>query len=112
VQGCNRRGATATLRSMAKADYRLAPGGAALNLRLSPEHFEGEAGLELLLNLLKTYFALGGEQVQVNMVSKETLRRALECPEDYRDLVVRVAGFTAYFVSLSADLQQELAARS
>ena len=111
-QGCNRRGATATLRSMSKADYRLAPGGAALNLRLSPGHFTGEAGLDLLTSLMETYFKMGGEQIQVNLVSAETLRRAQEDPEAYRDLVVRVAGFTAYFVSLSPELQQEIVARA
>jgi formate C-acetyltransferase len=111
-QGCNRSGATATLRSLSKANYRLAPGGAALNLRLSPQHFQGENGLELLADLLKTYMALGGEQLQVNMVSSDTLRQALETPELYRDLVVRVAGFTAYFVSLPAELQREIVSRS
>ena len=90
-------GATATLRSLSKADYRLAPGGAALNLRLFPGHFEGEEGLNLLTNLLQTYFGLGGEQLQVNMVSAETLRRAMQTPDEYRDLVVRVAGFHRLF---------------
>jgi pyruvate formate-lyase/glycerol dehydratase family glycyl radical enzyme len=111
-QGCNRHGATATLRSLSKADYRLAPGGAALNLRLSPGHFAGEAGLDLLTSLLETYFKMGGEQIQVNMVSVKTLRRAQEDPEAFHDLVVRVAGFTAYFVSLSPELQQEILARA
>ena len=116
-QGCNRLGATATLRSLSKADYRLAPGGAALNLRLSPQHFAGNGGAEgdgvtLLTNLLRTYIGLGGEQLQVNMVSGETLRRAVQSPDEYRDLVVRVAGFTAYFVSLTPELQEEIIART
>ena len=111
-QGCNRRGATATLRSLSKADYRLAPGGAAINLRLSPSHVEGEAGLERLAALLKTYVAMGGEQLQVTVVDGETLRRAMETPEAYRDLVVRVAGFTAYFVTLKPELQREIVARA
>jgi formate C-acetyltransferase len=111
-QGSNRQGATSTLRSLAKPNYRLAPGGAAMNLRLFPGHFEGEAGLNRLSSLLKTYFGLGGEQIQVNMVSAETLRRAMQHPDAYRDLVVRVAGFTAYFVSLNPELQAELASRA
>jgi pyruvate formate-lyase/glycerol dehydratase family glycyl radical enzyme len=111
-QGCNRHGATATLRSLAKAHYRLAPGGAAINLRLSPSHVEGETGLERLAALLKTYVAMGGEQLQVTIVDGETLRRAMETPEDYRDLVVRVAGFTAYFVTLRPELQREIVARA
>jgi formate C-acetyltransferase len=111
-QGCNRNGATATLRSLAKADYRLVPGGAAINLRLSPAHLAGEDGLRTLVDLLKTYVAMGGEQLQVTVVDTETLQRALEEPELYRDLVVRVAGFTAYFVTLTPALQQEILARS
>lgn len=111
-QGCNTHGPTATLRSLAKADYRLAPGGAAFNLRLSPENFSGPEGLSLLVDLLKTYIAMGGEQLQVNMVSRVTLQQAMQHPESYRDLVVRVAGFTAYYVSLPVELQLEILARS
>ncbi len=112
AQGCNRQGATATLRSLAKPDYRLAPGGAALNLRLSPGHVEGEEGIQRMSRLLRIYFQVGGEQIQVNMVSTETLRRAMQTPDAYRDLVVRVAGFTAYFVSLTPELQAELVSRA
>jgi len=111
-QGCNRSGATATLRSLARPDYRLAPGGAAMNLRLSPAHFSGAAGLARLAALLKTYTGLGGEQLQVNLVSADTLRQALADPESHRDLVVRVAGFTAYYVTLTPALQQEILARA
>jgi formate C-acetyltransferase len=111
-QGCNRRGVTATLRSLAKADYRLAPGGAAINLRLAPAHFAGPEGIDRLAALLKTYVELGGEQLQVNLVSAETLRQALADSSAHRDLVVRVAGFTAYFVTLKPELQQELISRS
>jgi formate C-acetyltransferase len=111
-QGCNQNGATATLRSLAKADYRLAPGGAAINLRLLPSHLEGEDGLERLVSLLKTYVALGGEQLQVTVVDADTLRNALQEPHNYRDLVVRVAGFTAYFVTLTPELQMEILARA
>jgi pyruvate formate-lyase/glycerol dehydratase family glycyl radical enzyme len=111
-QGCNRSGATAALRSLAKADYRLAPGGAAINLRLSPRHLQGEAGLERLVSLLKTYVAMGGEQLQVTVVDAETLRQAIEAPELHRDLVVRVAGFTAYFCTLKPELQAEIVARA
>jgi formate C-acetyltransferase len=111
-QGYNRRGATATLRSLSKADYRLVPGGAAINLRLSPDQLAGDEGLDRLVSLLKSYIALGGEQLQVTVVDTDTLRRALEAPESYRDLVVRVAGFTAYFVTLTPALQQEIVARA
>ena len=111
-QGANHSGATASLCSMARPDYRLAPGGAALNLRLSPDHFKGQAGLELLASLVRTYVGQGGEQLQVNMLSAATLRSARENPQAYRDLVVRVAGFTAYFVSLTDELQLEVISRT
>ena len=65
-----------------------------------------------LVSLLKTYAAMGGEQLQVNVVGAETLRLALEDPEQYRDLVVRVAGFTAYFVTLTPSIQREIVART
>ena len=111
-QGCSRRGTTALLRSLAKASYRLAPGGAAINLRLAPVHFTGPEGIDRLVALLKTYVELGGEQLQVNLVSAETLRQAQANPSAYRDLIVRVAGFTAYFVSLTPELQNELIVRT
>ncbi|MBN1581523.1 MAG: glycyl radical protein, partial [Anaerolineae bacterium] len=111
-QGCNTSGATATLCSLSKADYRLVPGGAAINLRLAPAHLQGEVGLERLVSLLKSYVAMGGEQVQVTVVDAETFKLAQKHPERYRDLVVRVAGFTAYFVTLVPELQQEIVARA
>jgi len=111
-QGENRSGATATLRSLSKANYQLAPGGAAINLRLAPDQVADEEGLSRLVDLLQTYVALGGEQLQITVVGADTLRRALVHPEQYRDLVVRVAGFTAYFVTLDSDLQREIVARA
>lgn len=111
-QGCNQNGATATLRSLVKADYSLVPGGAAINLRLSPQYLNETDGLEKLAYLLKTYISMGGEQLQVNVVDAETLQLALENPDQYRDLVVRVAGFTAYFVTLNYSIQQEIIART
>ena len=111
-QGENRSGATATLRSLSKANYQLAPGGAAINLRLAPDQVANEDGLSRLVNLLQTYVDLGGEQLQVTVVGADTLRRALAHPDQYRDLVVRVAGFTAYFVTLNPDLQREIVART
>jgi formate C-acetyltransferase len=79
---------------------------------LAPSAVSGEAGLARLANLLRSYIALGGEQLQVNVTDGETLRRAVAEPEQHRDLVVRVAGFTAYFVTLTPELQQEIIARA
>ncbi len=81
-------------------------------MRLSPSHFNGADGLDLLASLVRSYMAMGGEQLQVNLVSTATLRSARHNPEAYRDLVVRVAGFTAYFVSLPDELQEEVISRA
>jgi formate C-acetyltransferase len=97
---------------MARPDFRAVPGGAAMNLRLSPTDAAGEAGLQRLVALLRSYFELGGEQLQVSVVDADLLRQARQRPNDHRDLVVRVAGFTAYFVSLPEALQDEVVARA
>jgi len=97
---------------LTKPDYRAVPGGAAINLRLSFTDAAGEAGINRLAALLKTYFAMGGEQLQVSVTNHAVLREALTNPAAHRDLVVRVAGFTAYFVSLPEILQNEIMARS
>ncbi len=68
--------------------------------------------MDLLVSLVQTYVGMGGEQLQVNLVSSATPRSARADPEAYRDLVVRVAGFTAYFVSLPAELQEEVISRA
>jgi len=110
--GCAISGPTAALRSLSKPDYRVVPGGAAVNLRLSPGDVTGDDGLERLVGMLRTYFAMGGMQLQVTVVDTETLMRARGKPDEYRDLVVRVAGFTAYFVSLPEALQDEIVSRA
>ncbi|HJN13913.1 MAG TPA: glycine radical domain-containing protein, partial [Armatimonadota bacterium] len=111
-QGCNVSGATATLNSLAKPNYRAVPGGAAINLRLTPSDIAGDDGLARLVALLKGYFQMGGEQLQVSVTDPDELRRAMQRPAEHRDLVVRVAGFTAYFVSLPDILQREILART
>ena len=68
--------------------------------------------MQTLVGLLKAYVSMGGEQLQVTVVDAETLRRAVEEPERYRDLVVRVAGFTAYFVTLDRAMKEEIIART
>ena len=88
------------------------PGGEAINLTLSPGSLAGERGLDNLVALLQAYVGLGGEQLQVNVVDRATLEAAQANPDAYRHLVVRVAGFCAFFTCLDAETQREIIART
>jgi len=111
VQGADRRGPTAVLRSVAKMDH-LRTGGTLLNQKLAPRLMAGDAGLDTLLQLVRTYFRLDGHHVQFNVVDAETLRAAQEHPDEHRDLIVRVAGYSDYFCDLGRALQDEIIART
>ena len=111
VQGADRLGPTAVLKSASKIDH-VRTGGTLLNQKFSPSVLEGERGIENLVHLIRTYFTLGGHHIQFNVVNRETLRRAQEHPEDYRDLIVRVAGYSDYFCDLGKTLQDEIIART
>ncbi|MGI6131555.1 MAG: trans-4-hydroxy-L-proline dehydratase [Bacillota bacterium] len=111
VQGADRRGPTAVLCSAAKMDHALT-GGTLLNMKFTPRLLEGEDGIANLAHLVRTYFKLGGHHVQFNVVSAETLLDAQAHPENHRDLIVRVAGYSDYFCDLSRALQDEIIART
>jgi formate C-acetyltransferase len=87
-------------------------GGTLLNQRFLPHVMEGDAGIEKLASLIRGYFRMGGHHIQFNVVDTGTLRAAQERPEDYRDLLVRVAGYSDYFVDMGVDLQEEVIART
>ena len=110
-QGMDRLGPTAVIRSMAKMDQAQTC-GTLLNMKFSPSLLEGEDGIEKLARLIRTYFRLGGHHVQFNVVSATTLREAQATPDGYRDLIVRVAGYSDYFCDLSRALQDEIIART
>jgi len=111
VQGADRRGPTAVLRSAAKMDH-VRTGGTLLNQKLSPQLMAGEEGLARLVQLVRTYFKLDGHHIQFNVVDAATLRAAQVRPQDYRNLIVRVAGYSDYFCDLSKALQDEIIART
>ncbi len=111
VQGADRRGPTAVLKSAAKMDHSRT-GGTLLNQKFSPKILGDEEGLDKLVRLIRTYFKLGGHHVQFNVVDAATLRAAQENPERHRDLIVRVAGYSDYFCDLSRVLQDEIIART
>ncbi|MGD9123887.1 MAG: glycyl radical protein [Desulfarculaceae bacterium] len=111
VQGADRQGPTAVLKSASKMDQVLT-GGTLLNQKFTPQLLEGNRGLENLAALVRTYFKLGGHHIQFNVVRADTLRQAQAEPEKYRDLIVRVAGYSDYFCDLSQVLQDEIIART
>ena len=111
VQGADRHGPTAVLKSAAKMDH-VRTGGTLLNQKLTPRLLDGDDGLDRLVQLVRTYFRLDGHHVQFNVVDAATLRAAQEHPEEHRDLIVRVAGYSDYFCDLSRALQDEIIART
>ena len=110
AQGADRLGPTAVLLSAAKMDH-LRTGGTLLNQKFTPQVLEGE-GLEKLVRLIRSYFRLDGHHIQFNVVDGATLRAAQADPEAYRNLIVRVAGYSDYFNNLNEKLQEEIIART
>jgi trans-4-hydroxy-L-proline dehydratase len=111
VQGTDRSGTTAVIRSAARIDHART-GGTLLNQKFAPDALETEADLGKLAAIVRTYFALGGHHIQFNVVTAETLREAQAQPEKYRDLIVRVAGYSDYFCDLTRALQDEIISRT
>ncbi len=111
VQGADRRGPTAVFKSVAKMDHART-GGTLLNQKFTPQLLQDDAGLEKFVHLVRTYFKLDGHHVQFNVVDAATLRAAQENPEKYRDLIVRVAGYSDYFCDVGKALQNEIIART
>jgi len=111
--GTDLKGPTAVFKSVAKLPTELIMGGVLLNQKLSPAAIRSESDREKLISAIRTFFAeLKGWHVQYNIVSRETLIAAQEHPEAYRDLIVRVAGYSAFFTTLSPDTQNDIIART
>jgi formate C-acetyltransferase len=110
VQGADRCGPTAVIQSAAKMDH-VRTGGTLLNMKFTPSLLTDD-GLDKLAHLVRGYFKLGGHHVQFNVVGAERLREAQARPEAFRDLIVRVAGYSDYFCDLSLELQEEIIART
>lgn len=111
VQGADRKGPTAVIKSVAKIDH-VRTGGTLLNQKFTPQLLADEVGINKLAQLIRTFFKLDGHHVQFNVVSSNMLRDAQRHPEKYRDLIVRVAGYSDYFVDLGLDLQNEIIKRT
>ena len=112
MPGTDVNGSTALIKSAAQAIDTIRNNCNHMNMKFLPAALEGPAGTRMLLSLIKTYFDLGGGHVQFNCVSSETLRSAQAAPQNYKDLVVRVAGFSAYFTRLDKGVQNEIIKRT
>ena len=110
--GTDKNGPTALLRSVARAvDHIMLTDGAILNVRLDPTQFKNSEAIERLASLIRGYFDMKGMQMQFNVVSSDTLRDAQKHPDRYQNLVVRVAGYCARFVTLDRTIQEDIIAR-
>jgi formate C-acetyltransferase len=111
VQGHDRRGPTAAAASVAKLDHART-NGTLLNMRINPDCLRTPDDLRKLAALIRGYFDQGGHHVQFNIVDRDVLVDAMAHPEQHRDLMVRVAGYSDYFVLLSPDIQREILSRT
>jgi formate C-acetyltransferase len=110
-QAMDKNGPLAVLKSTTAFDQSQALNGTLLNMKLHPTSLKGD-GKEKLRSLINTYFDLGGMELQFNVVSADTLRAAQESPEEHQDLVVRIAGFSAYYVELYKNMQDDVIKRT
>ena len=110
-QGSDSQGPTSVIKSASKIDH-LRTGGTLLNQKFSPQFFDDEDSYNCLTALIRSYFSLDGHHIQFNVVNAVTLRDAQKHPELYRDLIVRVAGYSDYFNDLGEDLQNEIILRT
>ena len=111
VQGSDKNGPTSVVKSAAKIDH-LHTGGTLLNQKFSPAFFEDDMAIRKVSGLVRSYFRMNGHHIQFNVVDANTLRHAQKHPEKYRNLIVRVAGYSDYFNDLGLDLQNEIIERT
>lgn len=112
VPGCDVNGPTAAINSCMKYEQKLAKSGFVMQLKFDKKLFASPKGLESFINLAKTYFENGGQQLSINVLSAEELIDAKTHPELHKDLIVRVGGYSAYFTEISPDLQDNIIART
>ena len=110
-QGADTKGPTAVIKSALTIDH-IKTGGTLLNQKFSPSFFQGQESINKLTALIRAYFRMDGHHIQFNVVDAETLLAAQKNPENYRDLIVRVAGYSDYFNDLGVDLQNEIIRRT
>ena len=111
-QGKDACGPTMMLNSVLGLDHGAVTGGYALNVKINPDLVRSSQGLDALHTLIKTYVDNDGPQVQFNFVDAETLKKAKQQPQNYRNLIVRIGGYCEYFVNLDSALQDEIITRT
>jgi pyruvate formate-lyase/glycerol dehydratase family glycyl radical enzyme len=109
--GADTNGPSAVIKSLSKIDH-VKSGGTLLNQRFLPSLLKRDDDIRKLSQLVRSYFTLGGHHIQFNVVDTATLIAAQECPDDYKDLLVRMAGYSDYFNDMNGDLQQEVIERT
>ena len=110
-KGADTNGPTAVIKSCSKMDH-LRTGGTLLNQKFTPSVVKGEEGLDNMANLVRSYFNMDGHHIQFNVIDRETLIQAQKHPDEYKDLIVRVAGYSDHFRNLSKALQDEIIDRT
>ncbi len=110
-QGREMKGPTASILSSTKWDHHAFIGGVAVNMKFSKSTL-GRKSLDVMQSLIAAYLRRGGFEIQINVTDRETLEKARENPEEYRDLVVRIGGYSDYFTRLSPEMQQEVILRT
>jgi formate C-acetyltransferase len=110
--GSERNGISGVIKSATRIDNTLAGNGTLLNIRLSPTIFETEETMSKMASLLRSYHDLGGYHIQFNVINDEVLKEAQKKPEEYRGLMVRVAGYSAYFTELNPEVQEDIVSRT
>jgi len=111
-QGTDVKGPTAVIKSVSKLDHTRHTAGTLFNMKFSPAALKGESGMSNLIALIDTYFELGGYHIQFNVVSSQALKEAQQKPAEHSSLMVRVAGYSAYFVELCKEIQDDIIART
>jgi len=108
VNKSEKNGPVSALQSVAKLDHTLIPNGSSTNVKLMPSMLATDSGLEKICAMLRSYFKQGGQQIQFNVIDNKELKKAQKDPDSYKDLVVRVSGYSAYFVDLGKSVQNDI----
>jgi pyruvate-formate lyase len=111
VNGADRKGPTSVIKSIGQLDLQTAPNGASHTMSFNPSLLRNPEGKQKMIALLRAYGKVGGTCLQVNLIDADTLRQAQKHPDEYRNLLVRVTGYNAYFTGLGKEIQDEIIAR-
>ena len=110
--GTDHDGPTAVLKSVSKINHEVHTSGTLLNMRLDPTSVKGDAGLNRITHIIRTFVDLNIYHIQFNVVSSEVLKAAQQAPEEHKSLIVRVAGYSAYFTELCKEMQDDIIHRT